>query len=710
MPIILLGRIPLPRLTTYVAVSVFLFACSCCYSRMDVREVIRPVISEPEVHESHAEHFYQDLMAKDDVVPIQSSARNSSNEDGVFDDIKAVKYLGIINMAVCCLILLVRGIQKIVFGELRVIEHQHLRDKFWNFAFYKFIFIFGVMNVQSTEKIVLWCAWFGVLVCLHLLAQLCKDRFEYLSFSPATPMKTHIKVLLLLFGIQATSVALLVACVLVGYFLESVNIFFFMVAEVILLMVKTSYVIMRYAIHLWDLRQDQLWENRSFYAYYTELVFELVALSIEFCNHLHMLIWSKFLLNMASLVICMQLRYLFYELQRRYRRHKNRLRVINTMDEKFRMATQEEIEQLTDDCAICWERMESARRLPCGHFFHNACLRSWLEQDASCPICRRSLIDVRSPDQPHPRAPGAADETGPAPNINLHAHPPVINSNFMTNHFFHFDGSRYVSWLPSFSVEVSHTQIMGNRQMATTVQTSQLDNLARQVQDVFPSMPLDTILNDLQLTHSMEHTIENIVEGRLQYPPIFPRTSVNGSDSDGASSSESDDSSSSSTSSLFSHLPHYDAEPPTVTPSDSTVEPSSDFYDPLPSTSSHSIDLGVREVPQEAYPSNHTAEHVHLANCGRRFSKSSQERESMLSQRKQLLITQAKRRFLAKEANSQDLPQMMSTSSPMSASCHSAETLASDSLQTHQDASPSSDIRQRRERAFLAAVRRLQQD
>ena len=23
------------------------------------------------------------------------------------------------------------------------------------------------------------------------------------------------------------------------------------------------------------------------------------------------------------------------------------------------------------------------------------------------------------------------------------------------NHFFHFDGSRYVSWLPSFSVEVS---------------------------------------------------------------------------------------------------------------------------------------------------------------------------------------------------------------------------------------------------------------
>jgi hypothetical protein len=33
-----------------------------------------------------------------------------------------------------------------------------------------------------------------------------------------------------------------------------------------------------------------------------------------------------------------------------------------------------------ENCAICWDKMETARRLPCGHFFHNSCLRSWLEQ------------------------------------------------------------------------------------------------------------------------------------------------------------------------------------------------------------------------------------------------------------------------------------------------------------------------------------------
>lgn len=58
---------------------------------------------------------------------------------------------------------------------------QHLKDKFWNFIFYKFIFIFGVLNVQRVDEVVLWCLWFSMLIFLHLMVQLCKDRFEYVS-------------------------------------------------------------------------------------------------------------------------------------------------------------------------------------------------------------------------------------------------------------------------------------------------------------------------------------------------------------------------------------------------------------------------------------------------------------------------------------------------------------------------------------------------
>ena len=34
------------------------------------------------------------------------------------------------------------------------------------------------------------------------------------------------------------------------------------------------------------------------------------------------------------------------------------------------MATEEEITDHNDNCAVCWEKMESSRKLPCGHLFH----------------------------------------------------------------------------------------------------------------------------------------------------------------------------------------------------------------------------------------------------------------------------------------------------------------------------------------------------
>lgn len=42
-----------------------------------------------------------------------------------------------------------------------------------------------MLNVQTVEEVVMWCLWFAGLVFLHLMVQLCKDRFEYVSFQPS---------------------------------------------------------------------------------------------------------------------------------------------------------------------------------------------------------------------------------------------------------------------------------------------------------------------------------------------------------------------------------------------------------------------------------------------------------------------------------------------------------------------------------------------
>jgi autocrine motility factor receptor len=591
MPVILLDRLPVPNLRMYSSGSVLALS-ACIYFATQV-------IKDP--NWSAGESDMANAIHKQD-----SNKSNASLPDGrtmgqYVSDVFSVMIREpicvwtMINMAFCWLILIGTAVQKLVFGELRVSEQQHLKDKFWNFVFYKFIFVFGIINVQYIDEVLLWCSWFSLLGFLHLLSQLSKDRFEYLSFSPTTPLWSHVKLLALLGAIFALSGFMLLVSVFVGFF-GGFNTFAFMSAEVVLLSIRTLHVIIRYALHLYDMRQEgassvstneenKVWEKRGPIAYYTELGFELTALIIDFVHHLHMLVWSNIFLSMASLVICMQLRYLFHEIQRRYKKHRNYLWVRNHLEQNYPMASSEELVENSDNCAICWEKMESARKLPCTHLFHNTCLLSWLEQDTSCPTCRLSL-NIQNP---------STTRIDP-PELQVDAPQPQRRQ---LNHFFHFDGSRYVSWLPSFSVEVSHAQLM--RQDNAPASNSQLDAMARQVQQLFPHIPISTITSDLRVTRSVEITIENVLDGRLVAPAMYRE--------------------------------------PEVVPSTNRSM----------SVLQTNCDTETQQQRNWDEFSTETVETEDASNLGSRFSKSSSEREKILHRRKENLIQSARKRYIEKQ-------------------------------------------------------------
>ncbi|XP_064640345.1 E3 ubiquitin-protein ligase AMFR-like [Lineus longissimus] len=618
MPVVLLERLPLPSLQTYTTFSVGLLICAVFFAHQAVFENyeqaqnITDTGQDPDTHNDSAVNIFQKW------------------DHYLFDVFQILIQetwcvWTLINMAYCGLILVGKTIQNMVFGELRVSEQQHIRDKFWNFVFYKFIFIFGVMNVQNMDEVVMWCGWFSVLGFLHLLTQLCKDRFEYLSFSPTTPKWTHIRVLALLAVILLSCSFLILVCTYVGL-QTGFNTFAFMVAECILLIISTTYVITRYGTHLWEISLEGTWENRGFYIYYTELVFELAALLTDFAHHLHMLIWGNIFLSMASLVICMQLRYLFYEFQRRIKRHKNYLRVVNSMEKRFSMATAEDLEA-DDDCAICWDKMEQARKLPCGHIFHYSCLRSWLEQDTTCPTCRTSLSDPLEEETAGPTERGAGDADTGQPDGTVNANG---NANQTSNHFFHFDGSRYISWFPSFSVEVTHTRLLANqqRQPVPTNQNSHFDHMARQVQGVFPNMPLSVLEEDLRVSNSVEQTIENILEGRVIAPPTsaFTTLTTDRPVYEDSSSNEGNEEDSEST--------HSDES--TSRNSDRSHLIMNNFYE----------DDNIPDLSKSEETVNECDEPMQGSGSGFRFSKSPKERENMLQKRKEEMLEVAKKKYM----------------------------------------------------------------
>jgi len=540
MPVLFLETLPLPTLKTYSNISLALFLSTVFYAYQSTinqsKNVpktgnVRPLSSVDEGlgasgNESHNVIIDDQLFDNQELSLVEITV-------GIIDVLTEETWCVwvLVNTAYCLLILIGKLIQHLIFGELRVAEAQHLKDRFWNFVFYKFIFIFGVLNVQHLGEVLTWGAWFSILGFLHHLSQLSKDRFEYLSFSPTTPKLTHIQVLSLLVSIFLISCGLMGICIQVGLY-HDLNTFGFMGAECAILLLKTMYVIARYSIHLWDINQEGTWERRGTFVYYAELLFEMTALCFDFIHHLHMLIWSNIFLSMASLVICMQLRFLFHEIQRRFRRHKNYLLVVARMEARYPMASKDELEKHAleggdDSCAICWDKMETARRLPCGHYFHNSCLRSWLEQDISCPTCRTSLQESsRNVDLAMNGAGVAPALDGGVGGGGVGGGEDAANGRQMApapqrNHFFHFDGSRYVSWLPSFSVEVTHSLGIGGAD-PPPIPTSQVESMAREVQNIFPHMPLDVIVTDLQMTRSSDLTIENILEGRLLPPSRRP--------------------------------------------------------------------------------------------------------------------------------------------------------------------------------------------
>lgn len=144
--------------------------------------------------------------------------------------------VALVNLAYTGLVWVARLLQKLFFGELRVIESQvnglfnlnrnhyhhivghvpnseltssfentfvdffyvcvyiylqHMYDRLLNYLIFKILFVGAVLE-PDLKELVVWATWFSMIGFLRVFSMLARDRFEYLSFSPTTPLRIHV--------------------------------------------------------------------------------------------------------------------------------------------------------------------------------------------------------------------------------------------------------------------------------------------------------------------------------------------------------------------------------------------------------------------------------------------------------------------------------------------------------------------------------------
>ncbi|XP_058061124.1 E3 ubiquitin-protein ligase HRD1 [Anopheles bellator] len=285
--------------------------------------------------------------------------------------------------ALVLVLMLGKVMKKIFLGTLRAAEFEHLMERFW-YALTETCLAFTVFRDDFNPKFV---ALFTVLLFLKSFHWLAEDRVDYMERSPVIGWLFHVRVagLLVCLGLFDYE---LISYAYQSTIAKGVTVQLVFGFEYAILMTMVINTAIKYIFHAAELRSDTPWENKAVFLLYTELIigFTRVVLYVVFV----ILMVKIFTLPMFAF------RPMYYTM-RNFKKALNDVilsrRAIRNMNTLYPDATTEELQMSDNICIICREDMVSnSKKLPCGHIFHTACLRSWFQRQQTCPTCRLNIL------------------------------------------------------------------------------------------------------------------------------------------------------------------------------------------------------------------------------------------------------------------------------------------------------------------------------
>ncbi|CAI1714954.1 hypothetical protein SEUBUCD646_0O01540 [Saccharomyces eubayanus] len=339
---------------------------------------------------------------------------------------------------------------KLLFGELRLIEHEHIFERL-PFTIINTLF----MSSMFHERYFFTVAFFGLLLLyLKVFHWIIKDRLEALlqSINDSTTMKTLIfsRFSFNLVLLALTDYQIITRCISSIYTNKNIDVvstslYLMQVMEFTMLLIDLLNLFLQTSLNFWEFyRSQQSQSTENNHVVQDELEDEVdsgephavldndddedddddrqfTGLEGKFMYEKAIDVFTRFLktaLHLSMLIPfrmpMMLLKDVVWDVLALYQSATTLWKIWRNnkqLDDTLITVTVEQLQNSANEdniCIICMDELihspnqqtwknknKKPKRLPCGHILHLSCLKNWMERSQTCPICRLPVFDEK---------------------------------------------------------------------------------------------------------------------------------------------------------------------------------------------------------------------------------------------------------------------------------------------------------------------------
>ena len=308
------------------------------------------------------------------------------------------------NQVIVLTLLAGRSAKAVFLGSLREAEVELLHENA-RYAVTETCLALTVFREELTTRVF---ALFTALLFAKVFHWLAHARVEHVEHAPQTSTLQHWRLAALMFWLGVVDLVALGGCAAMCL-KHGPSVLLLFGFEFAILGAGLGADACKYLLYAIEQRRyDGTWPPKAQYAFFVDFIAEVLRFAA------YVVFFSiVFAYYGVPLHIVRELWASYVQLRQRLQAFKKYRALTANMDERFPPATDEEIREAGGICIICRDDMSEGRRLPCGHVFHFACLRLWLQQQQSCPTCRQDIpVEAPAP-APQPQAPAPVEQPQP---------------------------------------------------------------------------------------------------------------------------------------------------------------------------------------------------------------------------------------------------------------------------------------------------------